>query len=62
MTDKPLGTTRDLEISLTSPDKSVLRFGLASSFDPRIGGPNPRRFAEASLMFHGALEFGYRCQ
>jgi hypothetical protein len=99
MTDTPLGTTRDLEISLTSPNNSVFRFmfsprpqfgigydpisgtnrayagmtwdlfstnswfghfGLASSFDPGIGGPEPRRFDEAPLMFHGALEFGYR--
>jgi hypothetical protein len=99
MTDTPLGTTRDLEISLTSPNNSVFRFmfsprpqfgvgydpisgtnrayagmtwdlfstnswfghfGLASSFDPGIGGPNPRRLDEAPLMFHGALEFGYR--
>ncbi len=99
MTDLPLGTTRDLEISFTSPNNSVFRFmfsprpqfgvgydpisgtnrayagmtwdlftanswfghfGLASSFDPGIGGPNPRRFDEAPLMFHGALEFGYR--
>jgi hypothetical protein len=99
MTDTPLGTTRDLEISLTAPNNSVFRFlfsprpqfgigydpisgtnrayagmtwdlfsanswfghfGLASSFDPGIGGPDTRRFDEAPLMFHGAVEFGYR--
>jgi len=99
MTDTPLGTTRDFEISLTSPNNSVFRFifsprpqfgfgydpmsgtnrayagmtwdlfstnswfghfGLASTFDPGLGGSFPRRFDEAPLMFHGALEFGYR--
>ena len=38
-------------------------FGLASSFDPAIGGSytDPlHRPAFAPLMFHGALEFGYR--
>jgi len=99
MTATPLGTTRDFELSLTSPNNSVFRFifsprpqfgigydplsgtnrayagmtwdlfstsswfghfGLASSFDPGFGGPFARRFDEAPLMFHGALEFGYR--
>jgi hypothetical protein len=99
MTDTTLGATRDLEISLTSPNNSVFRFmfsprpqfgigydpisgtnrayagitwdlfstnswfghfGLASSFDPGFGSPEARRFDEAPLMFHGALEFGYR--
>jgi len=99
MTDTPLGTTRDLEISLTSPNNSVFRFmfsprpqfgigydpisgtnrayagmtwdlfstqswfghfGVASSFDPGFGGPFGRRFDEAPLMLHGALEFGFR--
>jgi hypothetical protein len=99
MTDTPLGTTHDLEISLTSPNNSVFRFmfsprpqfgigydpisgtnrayagitwdlfsmnswfghfGLASSFDPGLGSPEARRFDDAPLMFHGAVEFGYR--
>jgi hypothetical protein len=99
MNASPIGTTRDLEISLTSPNNSVFRFmfsprpqfgigfdpisgtnrayagltwnlfsadslyghfGLAGSFDPAIGGVDLRRGDEAPLMFHGALEFGYR--
>lgn len=99
MSATEIGTTRDLEISLTSPNNSVFRFmfsprpqfgigydpisgtnrayggltwglfstgslfgnfGLAGSFDPGIGGPDARRFDEAPLMFHSALELGYR--
>jgi hypothetical protein len=99
MADTPIGSTRDLEISLTSPNTPAFRFlfsprpqfgigfdplsgtnrayagltwdlfdagslfghlGLASSFDPGLGGANPRRLDAAPLMFHGAVEFGYR--
>lgn len=98
MSATPLGSTRDLEISLTAPNNSVFRFmfspraqfgvgydplsgtnrayagltwqlfnfkslygnfGVASSFDPGVGGVEARR-DEAPLTFHGALEFGYR--
>jgi len=98
MSATPLGTTRDLEISLTAPNNSVFRFmfspraqfgvgydplsgtnrayagltwqlfnfkslygnfGIAGSFDPGMGGVEARR-DQAPLMFHGALEFGYR--
>ena len=98
MSATPLGTTRDLEISLTAPNNSVFRFmfspraqfgvgydplsgtnrayagltwqlfdfkslygnfGIAGSFDPGMGGVETRR-DQAPLMFHGALEFGYR--
>jgi hypothetical protein len=99
MSNTALGTTHDLEISLTSPNNSVFRFmfsprpqfgigfdpisgtnrayggltwnlfsenslfgnlGLASSFDPGLGGPAGRRLDEAPLMFHSAFELGYR--
>lgn len=99
MSDTPIGSTRDLEISLTSPNNSVFRFmfsprpqfgigfdplsgtsrayggltwdlfstpsffghfGLATSFNSGLGGPDARRLDEAPLMFHGAVEFGYR--
>jgi hypothetical protein len=99
MSATEIGTTRDLEISLTAPNNSVFRFmfsprpqfgigydpvsgtnrayagltwnlfsanslyghfGVAGSFDPGIGGIDLRRGDEAPLMFHGALEFGYR--
>jgi hypothetical protein len=99
LADAPIGSTRDLEISLTSPNTPAFRFlfsprpqfgigfdplsgtnrayagltwdlfsagslfghfGLASSFDPGLGGVDPRRLDEAPLMFHGAVEFGYR--
>jgi hypothetical protein len=98
----PVGSTRDLEISLTSPNTGVFRFlfspreqfgvgsdplsganrayagltwnlfdrdsiygnlGLAGSFDPTLGGYNTdplRRTVLAPLMFHGAVELGYR--
>jgi len=98
MSATPLGTTRDLEISLTAPNNSVFRFmfspraqfgfgydpvsgtnrayagltwplfdlkswyanfGIASSFDPGMGGVESRG-NQAPLMFHGALEFGYK--
>jgi hypothetical protein len=95
----PLGSTRDLEISLTSPNNAVFRFlfsprpqfgigydpvsganrgyagltwdlftdtsiygrlGLASSFESGGGGVQARQLDLAPLMFHGAVEFGYR--
>lgn len=99
LSDAPLGSTRDLEISLTSPNNAVFRFlfsprpqfgigydpisgtshgyagltwdlftdnaiygrfGLAGSFDSGVGGPLSRRLDVAPLMFHSAVEFGYR--
>jgi hypothetical protein len=99
LSDTPLGSTRDLEISLTSPDTPAFRFifspraqfgvgydplsgtnrayagvtwdlfstsnlfghfGLASSFDPGLGNGIARRFDQAPLMLHGAVELGYR--
>lgn len=99
MSNTAIGTTRDLEISMTAPNNSVFRFmfsprpqfgigfdpisgtnrayggltwnlfsdkalfgnfGLASSFDPGLGGTDGRRIDEAPLMFHGAFELGYR--
>jgi hypothetical protein len=97
----PLGTTHDLEISLTSPNSPVFHFlfspraqfgigydpiegasrayigltwnllsdnsiygnlGLAGSFDPGGAGAASvaGRVPDAPLMFHGAVEFGYR--
>ncbi|HEX4110917.1 MAG TPA: hypothetical protein VH020_00140 [Stellaceae bacterium] len=99
LSEAPIGSTRDLEISLTSPNSPVFRFlfspraqfgigydpvsgtsrgyagltwdlftdssiygrlGLATSFDPGIGGFEASRLDVAPLMFHGAVEFGYR--
>ena len=46
--------------NLFSDEALFGNFGLASSFDPGLGGPDGRRIDEAPLMFHGAFELGYR--
>ena len=96
----PAGARQNVEVSLTTPNNSVMRFmfsprpqigfgydpvsgtnrayaaltwnlfkddalygnfGLASSFDPSLGGSTDplHRTPIAPLMFHGAVEFGY---